>query len=105
MAPIRDALGEFSVTWRGEPTGYRIINGSLGLSGRNTQNMYGIVKPNGEHKWIGSLAGCKKSPRPHLHETGASLMTDPFARIEAREKIEQLGTTPEKYGLEPLPTL
>jgi hypothetical protein len=26
--------------------------------------------------------------------------SDPFARIEASEKIQALGTTPEKYGFE-----
>jgi hypothetical protein len=31
--------------------------------------------------------------------------TDPFARIRAREQIEALGTTPEKYGFKrPAPT-
>jgi hypothetical protein len=30
------------------------------------------------------------------------MTTNPFARIEASEKIEALGTTPEKYGFKPL---
>jgi hypothetical protein len=54
------ATGQFEVRWNDQPTGYSIINGSLGLSGRDTRNTYGIVKPDGSRKWIGSLASCKK---------------------------------------------
>jgi hypothetical protein len=52
--------GEFAVDWNGIDTGYRILNGSRGLLGRDTPNMYGFVKPDGTHKWIGTLAACKK---------------------------------------------
>lgn len=54
------AIGTFRVLWNGAETGYEIVNGSLGLSGRDTRNVYGIVKPNGSHIWVGSLASCKK---------------------------------------------
>lgn len=52
--------GEFEVLWNGEVTEYRIINGSRGLSGRDTRNVYGIVHPGRAPLWIGSLPACKK---------------------------------------------
>ena len=60
MTTSKLSTGQFSVSWNGNDTGYRIVNGSLGYSGQNTQNMYGIVNPQGGHKWIGSLVSCKK---------------------------------------------
>lgn len=54
------ATGEFKVIWNGADTGRRIVNGSAGLSGRDTQNVYGIVVPGNPPKWIGTLAACKK---------------------------------------------
>ncbi len=55
------ATGEFEVLWNGEKTDWRIINGSRGVSGRDTQNVYGIVNDKtGKHRWIGTLQACKK---------------------------------------------
>jgi hypothetical protein len=57
----RIAPGEFAALRDGEDTAVRIINGSLGLSGRDTPNVYGIVRPErAAPAWIGSLAACKK---------------------------------------------
>lgn len=60
LSTIRTAPGEFKVLWNGADTGYTIVNGSRGLSDRDTPNMYGFVKPDGSHKWIGTLQSCKK---------------------------------------------
>jgi hypothetical protein len=60
LTTTKEATGEFAVLWNDELTGYSIINGSRGLSGRNTPNVYGIVKPDGSHRWIGTLQACKK---------------------------------------------
>ncbi|MFO0271339.1 MAG: hypothetical protein ACK53W_12495 [Gemmatimonadota bacterium] len=58
------ATGEFDVLVDGAPTRYRIINGSAGLSGRDTQNVYGITNSaTGAVRWIGSLASAKKVVR------------------------------------------
>ena len=51
--------GEFEVLLNGQPTERTIVNGSRGLSGRNTQNVYGICKE-GSTRWIGTLQACKK---------------------------------------------
>lgn len=56
----RVATGQFEVLNDGQETGYRIINGSAGLSGRDTQNVYGVVRPTGKVVWIGSLQSAKK---------------------------------------------
>lgn len=50
----------FAVLWNGQATGYSIINGSKGLSGRDTRNMYGIISPSGQVTWIGSLQSAKQ---------------------------------------------
>ena len=60
MTARKVVTGEFDVLWNGEPTPYSIVNGSLGLSGRDTRNHYGIAG-NGKVSWIGSLAKCKKT--------------------------------------------
>lgn len=54
------ATGEFDVLHNGVPSGFLIINGSLGLSGRDTPNMYGFAKGSNPPKWVGTLAACKK---------------------------------------------
>ena len=56
----RIGTGQFVARRDGAETGYSIVNGSLGLSGRDTRNVYGVVLPDGRHRWIGSLASCKK---------------------------------------------
>ena len=57
----RISNGEFACYWNGEETGDQIINGSLGMSGRETQNMYGVIWKGGKTVWIGSLASAKKT--------------------------------------------
>lgn len=57
------APGEFECFWNGVSTGDTIINGSRGLSGRDTRNMYGIRWNTGKLVWVGSLASCKKAVR------------------------------------------
>ena len=44
LTTTKITTGEFTVQWNGQPSGYRIVNGSLGLSGRDTLNMYGVVR-------------------------------------------------------------
>lgn len=56
----RISNGEFEVYWNGQKTSFEIINGSLGLSGKDTPNVYGIIQPNKPVKWIGTLQACKK---------------------------------------------
>jgi hypothetical protein len=56
----RVTTGEFRVLHNSTPTSFGIINGSAGLSGRDTRNMYGITSSkNASVRWIGSLASCK----------------------------------------------
>jgi hypothetical protein len=53
--------GHFEVLRNGVKTGYLIINGSLGTSGRG-QNMYGFIAPGKTGaEWKGSLAACKRA--------------------------------------------
>jgi len=53
--------GFFDVLWNGEKTEYQIINGSAGLSGADTPNIYGIINlETGKRRWIGTLQACKK---------------------------------------------
>jgi len=55
------ATGQFEVLWNGEKTDWTIFNGSMGLSGRNTQNVYGITNiKTGQRRFIGTLQACKK---------------------------------------------
>ena len=57
----RIAAGQFEVLWNGQKTDWHIVNGSLGLSGRDTQNVYGIANEvTGKRCWIGTLQACKK---------------------------------------------
>lgn len=52
--------GYFDVYFDGKLTDWRIINGSLGVSGRG-RNLYGIVNAKTEfRRWLGPLATCKK---------------------------------------------
>ena len=52
--------GEFNVLKDVLPSGYTILNGSLGQSGQGP-NLYGIVNhTTGKITWIGSLAKCKR---------------------------------------------
>lgn len=55
----RVSNGFFHVYADGVKTEWKIINGSLGLSG-NGSNMYGVYKNADKPKWLGSLARCKK---------------------------------------------
>jgi hypothetical protein len=52
--------GNFDVLVNGVPCEHTIINGSLGVSGRNTENMYGITGTAKGTRWIGTLQACKK---------------------------------------------
>ena len=61
MTTKKLSTGEFDVLWNGVSSGYKIVNGCLGLSGRNTANMYGVKNPDtGKVYWHGSLQLCKK---------------------------------------------
>lgn len=55
----KETTGEFTVLKDGQETGYRIVNGSRGVSGKDSRNMYGIVSPSGRVTWVGALASCK----------------------------------------------
>jgi hypothetical protein len=56
----RIGLGEFESYLNGVLTPWKIYNGSLGLSGRDTANHYGISRNHGESvKWLGPLRTCK----------------------------------------------
>ena len=61
MTTVNVQRGEFEVFWNGVKTGYRIINGSIGVSGRNTANIYVVVTPSGKYRWIGTLQAAKKT--------------------------------------------
>lgn len=52
--------GNLEALLNGEKTGYGIVNGSLGMSGRGF-NHYGITRPDGTTRWIGTLQACKKA--------------------------------------------
>ena len=53
--------GIFDVLLNGQKTQYTIQNGCLGLSGRDTANVYGICDESKQTvKWIGSLQATKK---------------------------------------------
>ncbi len=63
LKTVRTANGEFEVWWDGVKTEWWIINGSRGLSGRSTRNMYGFTKGFSEEAprtWVGPLVSCKK---------------------------------------------
>lgn len=53
--------GEFACYWNGVETGDQIINGSRGVSDRDSHNMYGVIWKGGKIVWIGSLASAKKT--------------------------------------------
>lgn len=52
--------GEFKALVDGVDSKFRIVNGSRGLSGRDTRNIYLVVRPNGSHIVVGPLASAKK---------------------------------------------
>jgi hypothetical protein len=56
------SAGNFEVLENGQNTGYGIVNGSAGLSGHDTANMYGITRQHGSVnvKWVGTLQAAKK---------------------------------------------
>lgn len=56
----RVATGIFDVLRNGEKTKHQIVNGSLGLSGKDTPNVYGVTKSNGSVQWVGTLQASKK---------------------------------------------
>ena len=56
---VRVSNGHFDTYWNGVKMPYTIINGSLGLSGRDTTNTYGIANA-GKVNWVGPLVSCKK---------------------------------------------
>ena len=53
------STGVFDVYANGVKTKYEIINGSAGLSGRDTMNMYGI-SGGSQVRWVGTLQAAKK---------------------------------------------
>lgn len=61
---FRTSNGQFSVFVNGEDSGYRIVNGSLGVSGKG-RNEYGFYKiiagVAGRPVWSGSLQNAKKN--------------------------------------------
>lgn len=70
MTTKKIGTGEFEVLWNGQPTRFSIVNGSRGLSGRDTFNMYGIVTAGKETpKWIGTLHNAKKIVADWLKKT------------------------------------
>ena len=61
LTTVRVANGEFEVYWNGEKTSFLIFNGSMGLSGKDTTNVYGISNSStGKTRIIGTLVACKK---------------------------------------------
>ena len=59
MTTTKIASGYFDVLWNGQPTEYKIVNGSLGQSGKEP-NMYGISNAvTGKTTWQGSIQRCK----------------------------------------------
>jgi len=69
LTTVKTATGTFDVYWNGERTGYTIVNGSLGLSGRDSANMYGYARRENAPRWIGSLTDCKKMLATKLART------------------------------------
>jgi len=55
----RVANGEFECYADGVLTRYKIINGSIGLSGRNTPNIYGVTANMMDARWLGPLRTAK----------------------------------------------
>jgi len=56
----RVARGTFDVYWDSKKTAWQIVNGCIGLTGRDTANIYGIRNRNTDSvKWIGPLHSCK----------------------------------------------
>lgn len=56
----RIGTGEFESYLDGALTPWKIYNGSLGLSGRETRNIYGVSKDGGNTvKWLGPLTTAK----------------------------------------------
>lgn len=54
--------GIFESFLNGKKTEYEIINGSLGMSGRDTHNMYGVRNlAKDTVRWFGPLVTCKKA--------------------------------------------
>jgi hypothetical protein len=54
-------LGEFESYLNGEKTNLTIVNGSRGLSGRDTQNIYVVCKGGEITRIMGTLQMCKKA--------------------------------------------
>jgi hypothetical protein len=54
-------IGHFEVYWNGQKVNMTIVNGSLGMSGHDTPNMYGVSWGANldKHKWIGPLNSAK----------------------------------------------
>ena len=66
------STGWFQATWNGEPTGFQILNGSLGTTGRNSPNMYGFSTPAGKIVWVGSLASATASVKRIVERRAAA---------------------------------
>ena len=67
----RIGTGEFESYLNGEKTEFGIVNGCLGMSGRDTRNIYGVTR-NGELvKWLGPLRTCKSMIEFTLRKRGA----------------------------------
>ena len=85
----RISNGEFESYADGSKTPYRIVNGSLGLSG-NGRNMYGIVKGDSV-KWLGPLRTCKKAVEYSLQKAAAQPPAPPA--VESRRTIADINAS------------
>ena len=77
--------GEFACCWNGKETGDRIVNGSRGLSGRDSQNMYGVIWNGGKIVWIGSLAAAKKTAEHGIKVRMKNIIADTFRKASEIE--------------------
>lgn len=57
---VKVQTGIFNAFLNGQPTEYQIVNGCLGMSGRDTVNTYGVYnKAKDTVRWFGPLRTCK----------------------------------------------
>jgi hypothetical protein len=72
MTAKKISTGEFEVLWNGASTEFYIFNGSLGMSGRNTANVYGIKNTEtGKLIWSTTLQMAKKTVARWLEKRSA----------------------------------
>ncbi|MBM4072627.1 MAG: hypothetical protein FJ271_27425 [Planctomycetes bacterium] len=80
----RTGPGQFDVLVDGQPNGWQIVNGSLGTSGRDTPNMYGIAIPGRKVKWVGPLKTAKALVKLWIDK---SLLAPIDAAIDALARV------------------